>query len=159
MPERNYSDTGRPNARAGAERVGDLTGQTASNKTVERNKATTLANLLEGVDFPATKEEIIQHINTRSPGMGRKINDILETVNDKLDERARYENTYEVELAAGLVEQKGSEKPYVRDKALNRANNERIGERIRPDPYPAREKIRPASAKDVSPNTPPGEDV
>ena len=143
MPKRNY-----------AERAGELTGKPASNKNVERDKAIKLANLLEGIDFPATKKEIVEHINASSP-RGR-INDILEAVSKNLDDRTRYENAYKVELAAGLVEQ--AQKPYVRDKALNRANSERIDEKIRPDPYSGHEKIGPASIKDVSPNTPPGEE-
>lgn len=54
-----------------------------------------------------------------------------------------------------------SSKPYVRDKALNKANNERTGESIRPDPFDNlsdEDKHQivggPASAKNVSPNTP-----
>lgn len=159
MSERDYTDPSHSNSDAVAERVGDLTGEPASNKTIDRDKASKMANLLEGLAFPATKEEIRKHLNERSPGMGNRINDVLEAIQNNLDDRRRYDSTYEVEVAAGLVEQSGSKKPYVRDRALNKANNERTGEGIRPDPYSGREKIKPASSRDVSPNTPTGEDV
>jgi len=68
-------------------------------------------------------------------------------------------SAYDVELAIGLVEQAGGGKPYVRDRALNRANRKRIGETNRPDPYSGRENIKPANAREVSPNTPKGEDL
>jgi hypothetical protein len=91
--------------------------------------------------------------------MGNRVNDVLEAIENNLDDRREYGSTYDVEIAAGLVEQAGREKPYVRDRALNLANSERTGEGVRPDPYSGRERIRPASSRDVSPNTPTGEEV
>jgi hypothetical protein len=76
-----------------------------------------------------------------------------------LEGGGEYGSAYDVEAAAGLVEQASGKKPYVRDRALNRANRKRIGESNRPDPYSGREGIRPGNARDVSPNTPKGEDL
>jgi hypothetical protein len=157
--DRNYTDVEQSGAGAKAERVGDITGKPPSNKAVDRDRASKLANLLEGLEFPATKEEIRSHLNKRSPAMGNRINDAIEAVENNLDDRREYNSAYDVEVAAGLVEETGAEKPYVRDRALNRANRKRTGEKIRPDPYTGREKIWPASARDVSPNTPRGEEV
>lgn len=155
--DRNYTDVEQSGAKA--ERVGDITGKPPDNKAVDRERASKLANLLEDLEFPATKEEIRNHLNKRSPAVGNMSDDVIEAIENNLDDHRRYNSAYEVEVAAGLVEQAGTEKPYVRDRALNRANRKRIGEKARPDPYVGREKIWPASARDVSPNTPRGEEV
>jgi len=141
--------------RNNVERVGEITGEQPANKAVDVGKASKLANLLEGLEFPATKEEISNHIKHRQP---KADNIVLDAIEKNLDERGEYGSAYEVEVEAGLVKA-NVEKPYVRDKALNRANRKRMGEKIRPDPYIARENISPASARDVSPNTPTGEEV
>jgi hypothetical protein len=152
----NYIDQSGINA----ERAGDVTGELPTNEATDRNVAAKMANLLEGLEFPATKEEIKNYLNKKSPSMGNTINDILEAVENNLDDHARYNNAYDVERAAGLVRQADNkEKPYVRDRALNKANAERAGEEIRPNPYAGRETIEPANSKNVSPNTPKGEDV
>jgi DNA-binding MurR/RpiR family transcriptional regulator len=65
-----------------------------------------MANLLEGLKFPATKSEIKEHVNRKSPSMGNRINDVFEAIQNNLDETTRYENVYEIEQAAGLVENK-----------------------------------------------------
>lgn len=158
MSGRNYTDPARTNTGA-AERVGDITGEPPSSKTVDRDKASKMANLLEGLEFPATKEQIKKHVNEKSPGMGNRINDVIEAIENNLDERKKYGSAHDIEVAAGLVKQTGMKKPYVRDRALNRANSERTGEGVRPDPYSGRENIKPASSRDVSPNTPTGEEV
>lgn len=152
--ERDCLSTDR-NAGGRAERVGDITDKPPQNKALDRDKATKLANLLEGLEFPVTKEQIMNHLNKKSPnGI-----DVVKAVENNLDDHGEYSSAYDIEMAAGLVEQAVSEKPYVRDKPLNRANRERIGEKVRPDPYAGRENIQPASARDVSPNTPKGEEV
>lgn len=157
MSERSRADPDQSSEGAIADRVGDITGRPPSNKARDRDEASKMASLLEGLEFPATKEQVIRHINSRSPGMGNRVNDILGAI-ENLDDRKKYDSAYDIEVAAGLVE-KSSNKPYVRDRALNRANNERTGEGIRADPYSGREKIKPASIRDVSPNTPTGEEV
>jgi hypothetical protein len=65
-----------------------------------------------------------------------------------------------VEVAAGLVKKAESEKSHARDSELNRANRERVRESERQDPYSSSlERISGASSRDVSPNTPKGEDI
>ena len=68
-------------------------------------------------------------------------------------------STYDVEVAAGLVKKAESEKPYARDSGLNGANLEKVRESERQDPYSGHERISGASSRDVSPNTPKGEDI
>jgi hypothetical protein len=160
----NYSGQDQSSIGARTERVGDITGVPPTNKAVDKDKASKMANLLEGLQFPATKEEIKAHLNMKSPSMGKRINDVLEAVENNLDEERRYDSAYDVEIAAGLVlvAREGKEEPYVRDRALNRANHERVSESIRPDPYEAgkeRASGGPASVRNVSPNTPKGEQV
>lgn len=79
VSDRNYTDPARSNVGAAAERVGDLTGESPSNEAVDRNKASKMANLLEGLKFPATKEQIRKYVNQKSPGMGNR----MCTINDK----------------------------------------------------------------------------
>jgi hypothetical protein len=141
------------------ERVGDLTGESPTNLAVDRDKASRMANLLEGLGFPATKEQITRHVDIKSPSTRSRTSDILQNIEDNLEDGREYASAYDIEVALGLVQQTGRQKPYVRDRALNRANSRRTGEEIRPDPYSGRESIKPASSKDVSPNTPPGEDI
>ncbi|AFU58158.1 hypothetical protein Ngar_c12180 [Candidatus Nitrososphaera gargensis Ga9.2] len=159
--DRNYTNVEQSGVNARTERVGDTTGEPPTNEAVDRDKASKLANLLEGLAFPATKEKILSHLNQRSPAMGNRINDVLEAARNNLDDGTEYDSAYDVEVAAGLVVERrtGSEKSYVRDRALNKANRRRIGESNRPDPYSGRESITPANSRDVSPNTPRGEDV
>jgi Protein of unknown function (DUF2795) len=65
-----------------------------------------MANLLEGLEFPATKEDIKDHINRKSPTMGNRNNDVLEAIQNNLEDGVKYNNVYDVELAARLVEKK-----------------------------------------------------
>ena len=159
--DRNYTDVERSGIDSKAERVGDITGEPPTNEAMDRNKASKLANLLEGLEFPATKEEIRNHLNARSPSMANRINDVVEAIENNLDEGREYGSAYDVEVAAGLVKKRAESKrpPYARDSGLNRANRERVGESERQDPYISHERISGASSKDVSPNTPKGEDV
>jgi hypothetical protein len=137
--DRNYTDVGQSGIDSKAKRVGDITGEPPTNEAMDRDKASKLANLLEGLEFPATKEKIMNHLNARSPSMGNRINDVLEAIENNLDNRRDYVSAYDVEVAAGLVkEAAGTE---------------------RQDPYSGRERILDASSRDVSPNTPRGEDV
>jgi hypothetical protein len=136
-----------------------------TNEAEDRAKASRLANLLEGVDFPATKGQIIGYINAHSKHDKYHhggSDGIVKEIESRLHDGATYSSTYDVALALGLVNKRSSQEkvPVVRDKALNRANNRRTGETIRPDPYEGRvESVGTASSKDVSPNTPHGEPV
>jgi hypothetical protein len=136
--DRNYTDVRQSGIDAKAERVGDITGEPPTNEAMDRDKASKLANLLEGLKFPATKEEIRKHINERSPSMGNRINDVLEAIENNLDDRRQYGSAYDVEVAADLVKKAESE---------------------RQNAHGGPEKIGGASSRDVSPNTPKGEDV
>jgi hypothetical protein len=157
--DRNYTDVEQSGIDSKAERVGDVTGEPPTNEAMDRNKASKLANLLEGLEFPATKVEIRNHLNARSPSMGNRINDVVEAIENNLDDGREYGSSYDVEVAAGLVKKAESERPYARDSWLNRANRKRVGESERQDPYNNHERISGASSRDVSPNTPKGEDV
>jgi hypothetical protein len=102
--DKNYTDPSQSGVDSSVQRAGDLTNEPPENEAT--NKATTskLANLLEDLDFPATKEEILNHINKKSPSMGNRINDVFESVQNNLEDGIKYENTYQVGLASKLVE-------------------------------------------------------
>jgi hypothetical protein len=158
--DHNYTNVEGSGISSKADRVGDMTGEPPTNEAVDHDKAAKMANLLEGLEFPATKERIINHLNSRSPSIGNRINDVVEAIEINLDEDREYDNAYDVEVAAGLVvKREESEKPYARDSGLNMVDSERIGEGERQDQYNNRERISKASSRDVSPNTPKGENV
>ena len=102
--DKNYTNPDNSGIDTTTDRVGEITGDLPKNKTTDRDKAAKMANLLEDLDFPATKEDIKNHIHRKSPAMGNRINDIFEAVWNNLDDRASYKNVFEVEKAAGLVE-------------------------------------------------------
>ena len=101
--DRNYTDSSNSGIDT-ISRAGDLTGEPPTNKAVDRDKAAKLANLLEDLKFPATKEDIKNHLNRKSPAMGNRINDIFEAVWNNLRDDMTYNSSYEVEKVAGLVE-------------------------------------------------------
>jgi hypothetical protein len=104
--DKNYTDPKNSGIDSTYERVGDIRGDPPVNEATDRVKASKMANLLEGLKFPATKSEIKEHVNRKSPSMGNRINDVFEAIQNNLDDTIRYENVYEVEQAAGLVENK-----------------------------------------------------
>jgi hypothetical protein len=104
--DRNYTNSSQSGIDARAERVGDLRDEPPTNEATNRESASKMANLLEGLQFPATKEDIRNHINRKSPAMGNRINDVFEAVQNNLEDGVIYNNVYDVELAAGLVQKK-----------------------------------------------------
>ncbi|HZD36635.1 MAG TPA: hypothetical protein VE130_15635 [Nitrososphaeraceae archaeon] len=87
------------------------------NKARNKELASKLANLLEGLEFPSTKSRIKDHIRQQSSQQIRwdtadKINrtgdSILWIIENSLpsDNRTRYDSVYEIEKAAGLVTEK-----------------------------------------------------
>ena len=104
--DRNYTDNTQSGVTAKAERVGDITGEPPTNKATDRDASSKMANLLEGLEFPATKEDIRNHINRKSPTMGNRNNDVLEAIQNNLDDGVKYNSVYDIELAVGLVVQK-----------------------------------------------------
>lgn len=147
----NYdSESEKQNADVSVERVGDITQEPATNEAVDINEASKIANLLQGLRFPATKEQIKEYI---ADGKSITISDenarnTSQYIEESLQDGKRYNSTYDIEKALGLVianedgsndevKKVGEEemKPYARDKALNEANKRRFGEKTRPDPY------------------------
>jgi hypothetical protein len=144
----NYdSESEKQNADVSVERVGDFTQEPATNEAVDTNEASKIANLLQGLRFPATKEQIKEYI---ADGKSITISDenaknTSQCIEESLLDGKRYNSTYEIEKALGLVianedgdndgEEEEEMKPYTRDKALNEANKRRFGEKKRTDPY------------------------
>lgn len=73
------------------------------NKPVERNKASKLANMREGLDFPADKPKILSYLNQKFSGEPKS--DIIQILQDNLMDNKQFENVYEIEKQAGLVTQ------------------------------------------------------
>jgi hypothetical protein len=105
--DKNYTDPAQSGVNA-ADRVGNAEDR-PENETTDRDKAAKMANLLEGLEFPASKEDIKNHLNRKSPSMGNRINDVFEAVQNNLDDAATFSSVYEIEKAAGLVESRRSD--------------------------------------------------
>ena len=139
-----------------ARRVGDITQEPATNEAVNTSEASKIANLLQGLTFPATKEQIKNYIaDGKSITISSKSAKITsQFIEDNLQDGKKYNSTYEIERGLGLVVKKDVNKdkkrrrnvtstkdkkmevtPYARDKAMNRANKKRFGEKSRPGPY------------------------
>jgi hypothetical protein len=141
-------------------RAGENTQEPAANKAIDASEASKIANILEGLRFPATKEQIIKHI-ADGKSIALSVENARNTskyIDDNLKDRKKYNNTYEIERALGLVVKRNNDQngnmekvrrkklpkkenkkeeimPYTRDKALNEANRKRFGEKTRRNPY------------------------
>jgi hypothetical protein len=100
----NYTDHSK--TESSVERAGDISGEPPTNEATNRDVASKLANLLEGLTFPASKDEIKDYLNRKSPAMGNRINDVLEAIQNNLEDGASYDSVYEIEMASGLVKRK-----------------------------------------------------
>jgi hypothetical protein len=102
----NYdSESEKQNADVSVERVGDITQEPATNEAVDTNEASKIANLLQGLRFPATKEQIKEYI---ADGKSITISDknaknTSQRIEESLLDGKRYNSTYEIEKALGLV--------------------------------------------------------
>ena len=74
------------------------------NKPVDRTKASKLANMLEGLDFPADKPRILSYVNEKMSGQSQD-SDIVQKLQNNLTDNKQFNNVYEVEKQAGLVKQ------------------------------------------------------
>jgi hypothetical protein len=95
------------------ERVGDITGELPTNITTDKEIASKMANLLEGLEFPVTKEEVEDHINEKRKSKVMKnnriiiiVDTVLQAIQNNLQEGVQYNNVYEIEKAAKLVRKK-----------------------------------------------------
>ena len=102
----NYdSESEKQNADVSIERVGDITQEPATNEAVDTNEASKIANLLQGLRFPATKEQIKEYI---ADGKSITISDenarnTSQYIEESLQDGKSYNSTYEIEKALGLV--------------------------------------------------------
>lgn len=102
----NYdSESEKQNADVPIERVGDITQEPATNEAVDTNEASKIANLLQGLRFPATKEQIKEYI---ADGKSITISDenarnTSQYIEESLQDGKRYNSTYEIEKALGIV--------------------------------------------------------
>jgi hypothetical protein len=74
------------------------------NKAVDRTKASKLANMLEGLDFPADKPKILSYVNAKFSGQNQD-SEIIQKLQNNLTDNKQFENVYEIEKQAGLVRQ------------------------------------------------------
>jgi hypothetical protein len=88
------------------EQAGDLTRQPTENRPVDKEQASKLAHILEGLDFPADKAKILTFVNQNYPNgqvEGSEDSDITQKLQNNLTDNIPYANVYEIEKQAGLV--------------------------------------------------------
>ncbi len=102
----NYTERDSDNNERSVNRVGDISVDPPTNEATNPQVASKLANLLEGLTFPATKEKIKDHVNRKSPAMGNRINDVFEAIQNNLEDGISYNSVYEIEQASGLVKKR-----------------------------------------------------
>jgi hypothetical protein len=99
----NYTDPKKTGEFSSYLRQGDKTNTPSDNEATDRE---IVSKMLEGHQFPATKEEIKDHLNKKSPAMGNRINDVLESIQNNLTQQSKYNDVYDIALATGLVKKK-----------------------------------------------------
>jgi hypothetical protein len=75
----------------------------SENIPTDKEKASKLANMLEGLDFPADKPKIMSYLNQKQSA--ESDNDIIQKLQNNLTDNVQYANVYEIEKQAGLVAQ------------------------------------------------------
>lgn len=152
MSEHSYdSDPEKKRSGSSVQRVGDITQESATNEAVNTDEAAKIASLLQGITFPATKEQIKDYLaDSKSISASKEnVRNMSRFIENNLPGGKEYNNVYEIEKSLGLVVKKNEGKDeqiakkeidkdvnlYTRDKALNEANRRRFGEKERPDPY------------------------
>jgi hypothetical protein len=109
----NYdSESEKQNADASVERICDITPEPVTNEAVDTNEASKIANLLQGLRFPATKEQIKEYI---ADGKSITISDenardTSQYIEESLQDGKRYNSTFEIEKALGLVIERNKHK-------------------------------------------------
>jgi hypothetical protein len=148
----NYvSDSEKSRLGSSVQRVGDITDEPATNEAVDTDEASKIASLLQGITFPATKEQIKEYIaDSKSISAGSEnVRNMLQFIENNLPGEREYNTVYEIEKSLGLVVMKKEGKneqtvkkeieedlnPYTRDKALDEANMRRLEEKAKSDPY------------------------
>jgi hypothetical protein len=76
----------------------------SKNKPLDKTKASKLANMLEGLGFPADKPRILSYLNQKSSGQDHDDN-ILHKLHNNLTDNKQFNNVYEIEKQTGLVSQ------------------------------------------------------
>ena len=75
----------------------------SENTPTDREKASKLANMLEGLDFPADKPKIMSFLNQKQSA--ESDDDIILKLQNNLTDNKKFENVYEIEKQAGLVKE------------------------------------------------------
>ncbi|HEU4824072.1 MAG TPA: hypothetical protein VFS97_11660 [Nitrososphaeraceae archaeon] len=103
--------------------AGDATQEPTTSKAIDSNEASKIANMLEGLRFPATKEQIRKYV-AEGRAIALSVENARSTsryIDDNLQDGRKYNNTYEIERALGLV--------VKRNKAQSR-NRDRVGKKL-----------------------------
>jgi hypothetical protein len=87
---------------------GDNSREPAIIEAVDTNEASKIANLLQGLTFPATKEQIKEYIgDSKSISISvENTRNISQFIENKLVNGKEYNSTYKIEEALGLVVKK-----------------------------------------------------
>jgi hypothetical protein len=113
LNEHNYvSDSEKSRLGSSVQRVGDITGEPATNEAIDTGEASKIASLLQGITFPATKEQIKEYIaDSKSISASSKdVRNMLQIIENNLPGKRKYNTVYEIENSLGLVVKKNEGK-------------------------------------------------
>lgn len=99
--------------------AGDATQEPTTSKAIDSNEASKIANMLEGLRFPATKEQIRKYV-AEGIAIALSVANARNTsryIDDNLQDGRKYNNTYEIERALGLVVKRNNAQSRNRDRA------------------------------------------
>jgi hypothetical protein len=109
----------------------DATQEPTTSKAIDSNEASKIANMLEGLRFPATKEQIRKYV-AEGRAIALSVANARNTsryIDDNLQDGRKYNNTYEIERALGLVVKRNNAQSRNRDRAGKKTSKERNGKR------------------------------
>jgi Protein of unknown function (DUF2795) len=113
LDEHDYvSDSEKSRLGSSVQRVGDITNEPATNEAVDTDEASKIASLLQGITFPATKEQIKEYIaNSKSiSASSENVRNMLQFIENNLPAEREYNTVYEIEKSLGLVVKKNEGK-------------------------------------------------
>jgi hypothetical protein len=113
LNEHNYvSDSEKSRLGSSVQHVGDITNGPATNEAVDADEASKIASLLQGITFPATKEQIKEYIaDSKSiSASSENVRNMLQIIENNLPGEREYNTVYEIEKSLGIVVKKTREK-------------------------------------------------
>jgi hypothetical protein len=113
LNEHDYeSDSEKSLLDSSVQRVGDITQEPATSEAVDTDEASKIASLLQGMTFPATKEQIKGYISDSKSisASNENVRNISQLIENNLPGGKEYNSVFEIVKSLGLVVKKNQGK-------------------------------------------------